>query len=88
MNKSATLPKLKITKHFGGGAPAEQTCSLEQAREYLGNFWQDEQWAGVLVAVDDRLVHSYEELKQLVMREGYKYREFIQVGIYPQAGGG
>lgn len=82
------LPKLKIKKHFGGGPAEEKICAFGQARDCLGGYFPSQHWAGVLVAVDGQLIHSYEELLQLATQEDYKNREFIEVGIYPQAGGG
>ncbi len=82
------LPRLKIRKYFGGGPQEEKVCEFEQARELLANYWPSDQWAGVLVAVDGQLIHSHEELRRLASKEPYRDKEFIQVGIYPQAGGG
>ena len=82
------LPKLKIKKHFGGGPQEEKICDFEQAQDFLVNYWPSEHWAGVLIAVDGQLIHSCEELCQLAAQERYKDKEFVEVGIYPQAGGG
>ena len=82
------LPKLKIKKHFGGYPLEERICDFEQARDFLANYWHSEHWAGALVGVDGQLIHSYEELVQLATQDCYKDKELIEVGIYPQAGGG
>ena len=82
------LPKLKIKKHFGGLLQEERIYDFEEARTFLINYWPSEHWAGVMVAVEGQLVHSYDELVQLATQERYKDREFIEVGLYPQVAGG
>ena len=82
------VPKLRIKKHFGGWPPEERVCDLEQARDILLPYWPSEHWAGALVGVEGQLIHSYEELVQLATQDNYKDREFLEVGLYTQAGGG
>jgi len=80
MSKS---PKLKIKKHFGGSRLEEKICDFEQAQYLLLNWWDS-----VIVAVEGQVIHSYEELVQLATQDCYKDKEFLEVGLYPQAGGG
>jgi hypothetical protein len=82
------LPKLKIKKHFGGWPLQEKTCDLEQAGDILSRCWPGPDWIGVLVTVEGQLVNSYEELVCLSIQACYRDREFLEVGLYPQAGGG
>lgn len=80
------MPKLRIKRYFGGLPLEERICDLEEAREVLRNYFPGERWAGALIGVEGELVHSYEELMEIVKRK--KGKEFIEVGIYPQSGGG
>lgn len=77
------LPKLKIKKHFGGYPLEEKICEFEQAQNFLSNYW-----ASVIVAVEGQVTRSYEELVQLATKDCYKDKEFLEVGLYPTAGGG
>lgn len=83
----AELPKLKIKKHFGSPVE-ERICDLDQARDFLLSCLPDAHRARVLIAVEGQLINSYDELVQLVNRDCYKDKEFIEIGIYPIVGGG
>ena len=80
------LPKLRIKKHYGSLPLKEHICTLDEARAVLLNYFPNDRWAGVLIGVEDELVHSFAELADVVNR--HKDKEIIEVGIYPQSGGG
>ncbi len=82
----ADLPKLKIKKYYGALPLEEWACDLPEAREILRNYFPNEHWAGVLIGVEGELAHTFEELEEIVKRHADK--AFIEVGIYPQSGGG
>ncbi len=82
------LTKLKIKKHFGGWPLQEITCDLEQAKDILSRCWPGPDWIGVLVTIEGELVNSYEELVRVSTQARYSDREFLEVGLFPQAGGG
>ena len=69
------LPKLKLIKPWG--YPREEICDLEQAKYFLFDYGPE-----IQVTVDKELVHSYEELVQLVNQEPYRDKEIIEVEIW------
>ena len=69
----AELPKLKIKIPFG--YPNEDICDLEQAR-YRLNFI-----GGAVILVEGRAVQSYDELVEIVKKDKYKDREFLEVTL-------
>jgi hypothetical protein len=75
------LPKLKVKRPFG--YPREEIRELEQAQYFLFSSG-----SGALVVVEGQVVNSYEELVQLAAQERYKDREFLEVVMAIQMGGG
>jgi len=69
----AKLPKLKIKIPFG--YPNEDICDLEQAR-YRLNFI-----GGAVILVEGRAMQSYDELVEIVKKDKYKDREFLEVTL-------
>ncbi len=61
---------------YSNGTP----CDLEQARNLNYN--------GVMVLVDGKRVHSYDELVQVATQDIYKNREYVEVVLLQLAAGG
>jgi hypothetical protein len=73
----ASLPKLKVKKSLEPGV--EKIYEFRQAQDILFNS----STPGVIIAVEKRLVHSYEQLVQLASEAPYKDREYLEVTIFP-----
>ena len=71
-----TLPKLRI-KHPSQNE-IQDTCSLEQARHRFN--WGHEFF---LVAVEGKVVNSYDELLAFAGQDRFKGREFLEVELEP-----
>jgi PDZ domain-containing secreted protein len=71
-------PKL-IIKPFGYNS--NDICELEEARHRL-NF------DDAVILVDGKRVRTYDELVQMVVRDNYKDKEFIDVVLLPLISGG
>ncbi len=77
------LPKLRVMTAFETWDPAEETISLEEAK-YRIDFD-----TFTLVAIEDQVVRSYDELVQLASQDCYKGKEFLNVVlIYDLVDGG
>ena len=70
------LPKLKVISPF---RCTEEIYDLEQAKDILFSS------SDILtyVVIDDQLLHSYEQLVQLVAQDQYKDKELIEVREMP-----
>jgi hypothetical protein len=68
-------PKLKITKSW---EPTQEVRDLVQARDSLFAHGP-----GMIILVEGQSIVSYEELVQLVHRDEYKDKEFLDVVMVP-----
>lgn len=83
------LPKIRIKKHWGGWPPDEQIFDLDGARDFLCDYWPSAtNLVPVFVVVDGQLIQSYEELVKIVNQDKYRNKVYLEVGLYPVAGGG
>jgi hypothetical protein len=75
--------KLKITKNWGTLPPEEKIISLEEAREYMRNYWPSSKgYLPVFVVVDGhQVVQSYEELVEAVNKNDCKEKELVMVNV-------
>ena len=70
----SSLPKLRIKLPFQEAA--EEICSLEQMKYRFD--WGHEPF---LIAVEDQPISSYAELDELVKRDRFKDKEFLDVQV-------
>lgn len=87
----AKLPKLKIKNHFKKPIE-ERICDFAEGaeilRDYLPENYKTTMLNPVIVAVEGKLIHSYDELVAIANQDFYKDREFLEVVIHPAFGGG
>ena len=71
------LPRLKV--RWSGHV--DRDIDLEQAKSFLPfeAYW---------IAIDGRMVYSYDELVQVASQDGVRDRDFLEVAVLIPAGGG
>ncbi len=87
----ANSPKLKIKNHFK--KPLEEIiCDLSEGQEILSEYlpenYKTMMLNAVIVAVEGKLIHTYDELLQIANQDFYKNKAFLEVVIHPAFGGG
>jgi len=75
------LPKLRIK--LPSPNTAEDICDLQEARHRFN--WGHEPF---LILVERQPISSYEELMELVKRNSFKDKEFLEVELQPLLAGG
>ena len=76
----ANYPKLRVT-HRMDGQPAQMSLDFEQAPYFLFNY-------DVIVVVEGKVIHSYDELVEIASRQDVRDREFIEVQLETVIAGG
>lgn len=77
----SSLPKLKI-QSFLEPESKVKICDLGQAESYI-NYGVE-----MVVLMEGNLIHSHQELAELVRKEPYRDKEFLEVTILPVIEGG
>jgi PDZ domain-containing secreted protein len=72
------MPKLLI-KVFGD--PGEDTCELEEAKNFID-------FTSQIIVIDGQQIRSYDELTKVASQEKYRNQEFIEVVQVPAVAGG
>ena len=74
------FPKLRVT-HRIDGHPSREIIEFEQAPHFLFNY-------DVIVAVEGKVIRSYDELAELASQERYRDRDFLDVQMETVIAGG
>jgi hypothetical protein len=78
----AGSPRLTIKKYFGNASLDQMELSVAEAKSQLDYFWTKNGGSNVIVAIDGKKLHSYDELVELVNQERYKNKSYIEVGLF------
>ena len=77
----ACSPQLRIKQYFGLTVLKDTTLSIEEAKGFLANYWDDQNNYGIKINVEGKPINSFDELVSVVTSDKYLNRT-VEVGLY------